>query len=152
LNLDPQDLATVRDIYAQAHHWARHYETLVVSTNVLLVSASMVIVSVVFRDAHTFARSAILLVVPILMSAVGFALTGLLFRMYSQTIERLIRIENLLDCYDPARFHAIDGKGPLLPLLLGTLPVRRPITVLFFYYLHGSLIALYGLLAPFVDI
>lgn len=66
------------------------------------------------------------------MAPVGFVLTQTLFNLYAVCVRRLIRLENLMNCYDFDRFDAIDGAGPLLELSMMKLPVRRPTSVRFF--------------------
>jgi hypothetical protein len=143
-NLDEHDFKTVRELYAHAQNWARHYETMIVSTNVLLISASSLFVGLALRDATGFTKVAALLCVPILMSLIGIVLTRTIFRLYAISIERLIRLENLLNCYDGTKMEEIDGAGPLLPPLLMALPVRVPTSARFFFMLHSILIVIYG--------
>lgn len=141
--LDSHDIQTIRDLYGQAQNWTRHYETMIVSTNVLLISASSLFVGLAFRDATGFRKVAAFLCVPILLSLIGIVLTRTLFKLYALSIERLIRLENLLNCYDGSKMEAIDGRGPLLPPILMTLPVRVPASARFFFALHSALIFVY---------
>jgi hypothetical protein len=145
-NLDAHDFETVRQIYSEAQQWTRHYESLIVNANVLLITASLIFVGVAFDDGVTTVQSTVMLVIPILMSAVGLALTQTLFRLYADCIERMIRMEHLLNCYDPNRFSAGDGQGSLLYADMGRIPVRRPASVMFFIWFYVLLTGAYGAL------
>ena len=142
--LDDHDFHTLRDLYAQAQNWARHYETLVVSTNVLLISASSVFVGLALKDSVSLRRALAFLAVPMILALVGLALTRTLFSLYAACIERLIRYENLLNCYDDTKLTTVDGVGSFLEPSLHRLPVRQPASVRFFIYLHLVLLAIYA--------
>jgi hypothetical protein len=143
-DLDEHDFKTIRDIYGQAQNWARHYDSLVVSVNVVLVSASMIFVGVALRGEGIFGRSPLVLMVPVMMSIIGLVLTRMLFNLYAACIVRLIRIENLLNCFDPEKFNGIDGAGSLIPSWLMKQPPAWPPTVRFFVTLHGLLMLVYA--------
>lgn len=142
-NLDEHDFATVRQLYSEAQQWTRHYESLVVNANVLLVSASLIFVGLAFGDKVSNMQAALILGVPLLMATAGVLLTQTLFRLYATCIERMIRLENLLSCYDGTRFAGIDDGGPLLSTSLMALPVRRPASVKFFNWLYVLLMVSY---------
>lgn len=142
-NLDEHDFATVRQLYSEAQQWTRHYESLVVNANVLLISASLIFVGLAFGNNVSTAEAVMILGISLMMTIVGIALTQTLFGLYASCIERMIRLEHLLDCYDGDKFADIDGKGPLLAKALAVLPVRRPASVRFFFGLYVLLIVSY---------
>jgi hypothetical protein len=145
-NLDEHDFATVRQLYSEAQQWARHYESLIINANVLIVSASLIFVGLAFGDKIGTKQSLLILSVPVAMAFVGIMLTHTLFVLYTHCIERLIRFENLLNCFDETKFSMIDNKGSLLPLRMMELPVHRPPSVVFFLWLYSLLILTYLLL------
>src|SRR5262245_7749557 len=98
--LDEHDFSTLRTLYSQAQDWARHYESLVVSMNVFLISASSVFVGLALGNSVSLGGAALFIAVPIILSVLGLALTQTLFSLYAACITRLIRYENLLNCYD----------------------------------------------------
>ena len=141
--LDERDVETIRQLYTEAQNWTRHYEQLVVNANVLLVSAALIFVGVAFGERVSTVQARVMLAIPVLMSGAGIALTQTLFNLYAACIERLIRLERLLGCFDSAKFNAIDGGGALLSQELMKLPVRHPTSVRFFLSLHVLLIGVY---------
>jgi len=136
LPLDEQDVSTVRQLYSEAQNWTRHYEQLIVNANVLIVSACLIFVGLAFGDKVTPAQAVGLMAIPIGMTLIGIALTKTLFNLYAACIERMIRLENLLGCFSPAKFETVDGLGPLLSIDLMKLPVKLPTSVRFFIGLH----------------
>ena len=142
-DLDDFEIGTVRQLYSEAHNWSRHYEQLIVNANVLIVSACLIFVGLAFGDKVTARQALYLLVVPVAMGMIGIILTQTLFNLYSACIARMIRLENLLGCFDKARFEKIDNKGPLLPLAILGAPVGRPTSVRFFLGMHVLLISTY---------
>jgi hypothetical protein len=141
--IDADDLATVRQLYTESQNWTRHYEQLVVNANVLIVSASLIFVGLAFGDKISGLQASLILAVPILMSLVGLGLTETLFKLYASCILRLVRLENLMGCYDASRFDSIDRSGPLLPREMLYLPGLRPTSVKFFLMLHSLLMVAY---------
>lgn len=137
--LDDHDLATVRQMYGEAQNWTRHYEQLIVNGNVLIVSACLIFVGLAFGDKVTALQASALMIIPFGMTIIGITLTNTLFNLYAVCIQRMLRLENLLGCFDPHRFDAIDKAGPLLPREFMTLPVKRPTSVRFFIGMHGLL-------------
>jgi hypothetical protein len=86
--------------------------------------------------------------VPMILALIGLALTRTLFSLYAACIERLIRYENLLNCYDDTKLSTFDNVGSLLEPSLHRLPVAPPASVRFFKYLQLLLLAVYvGLVA-----
>ena len=142
--LDDQDIATVRQLYSEAQNWTRHYEQLIVNANVLIVSACLIFVGLAFGDKVTTSQSLTLTAIPIGMGIIGIILTRTLFNLYATCIERMIRFENLLGCFDGKRLQSIDNKGPLLPIKLLELPVKSPTSVRFFIGLHALLVTAYA--------
>ena len=138
--LDEHDFATVRQLYTEAQNWTRHYEQLIVNANVLIVSAALIFVGLAFGDKVSSFQARIILAIPVLMSVVGIVLTQTLFNLYAACIKRLIRLENLLGCFDSAKYDVIDHAGSLLSPQLIKLPVTRPTSVRFFLGLHALLI------------
>jgi hypothetical protein len=74
--LSETDLETVRQLYTEAQNWARHYELMVVNTNVLLISASSIYIGNALGDKPD--RAAMVLGIPMVMSLIGFVLTSTL--------------------------------------------------------------------------
>lgn len=137
--LDDHDVATVRQLYGEAQNWTRHYEQLIVNGNVLIVSACLIFVGLAFGDKVSALQASLLMVIPFGMTIIGITLTNTLFNLYAVCIRRMSRLENLLGCFDPIRFDAIDSAGPLLPQEFMALPVKRPTSVRFFIGMHGLL-------------
>jgi len=144
LSLDEQDISTVRQLYSEAQNWSRHYEQLIVNANVFIVSASLVLVGFAFGDKVTPAQAVGLMAIPITMTLIGIALTKTLFNLYAGCIKRMIRLENMLGCFSPAKFETVDGLGPLLPIDLMKLPVEMPASARFFFVLHALLFLSYA--------
>jgi hypothetical protein len=144
--LDEHDFATVRLMYAEAQQWARHYEQLIVNANVLIVSACMIFIGLALGERLGAGELNLLLLSPIVISVFGMLLTRMLFSLYSTCIERLARIENLLNCFDAEKFRPIDGKGPLLDVSLARRPVPMPPSVMFFLLLYWALLFVFALL------
>jgi hypothetical protein len=140
-SLDRHDFDTVRQLYTEAQQWARHYEMLVVNGNVFLVSASLVVVGFAFESNSKRLGGAALFVAAGAMAAIGFLLTQMLFRLYAQTIRRMIRLENLLNCYSQELLS--EYRETLLDRSLMQWPVSRPTSVRFFVALHAALFVLY---------
>ncbi len=141
--MDAHDVETVRQLYTEAQNWTRHYEQLVVNANVLIVSAALIFVGLAFGERVSGVQARMILAVPVLMGLVGIALTETLFKLYASCVSRLVRLENLMGCFDPARFDAFDRGGPLLPREMMVLPASRPTSVRFFLALHALLVASY---------
>ena len=148
--LDEHDFKTVRELYTQSQLWARHYETLMVSTNVLLVTAASVFSGLALRDDAVLHRVFALFGVPVLMSVVGIFLTRTLFKLCALCIERLIAYENALNCFDSSKLVALPWGGSLVPAALMRLPVRMPASARFFVGLHLLLVITYVLLVVFL--
>jgi hypothetical protein len=144
--LDEHDFKTVLELYAHAQAWARHYDTLVVSGNVVLVSASILFVGLAVRERLPGLLGPALLAMPILLSLVGVGLTRTLFGLYADSVERLIRFENVLNCFDSTKLRDVDSCGSFLPRSLMTLPIHSPASVRFFYVLYLGLMVGYTLL------
>ena len=145
--LDDHDFNTIRDLYGQAQNWARHYETLIVSTNTFFVSASTVFIGLSFKEGSTTIRFLPLLITPILMSVIALLLTRSLFSLYANCVLRLILYENLLNCFVPRKIPTTLWNGRLLPTTMAELPVRWPASARFFRVLHISLLVSYVLAA-----
>ncbi len=141
--LDLHDFNTVRQLYSESQQWARHYEGMIVNANVLIISASLVFVGLAFNERMTPIFSALILSIAVIMSLFGYALTKMLFRLYADCIERMIRYENIMNCYDINRFDMVDGLGALLPHTLMSLPVEPPASVKFFERLYYMLTTAY---------
>ena len=146
-NLDEHDFKTLRELYAQAQNWARHYETLTVSTNVFLISASGIFIGLALRDGMPSKRTVALLCTPVLMSLIGLLLTRTLFKLYALCVERLMVYEDALNCYAPAKLSRRTWEGALLPAHLLSLPVRMPASAKLFMSLHTVLVVIYAGLA-----
>jgi hypothetical protein len=141
--LDDHDIATVRQLYSEAQNWTRHYEQLIVNANVLIVSACLIFVGLAFGDKVTASQSLALMAIPIGMAVIGIVLTRTLFNLYAACIERMIRLEDILGCFDSTKLQQIDGKGPLLSVELMALPVKAPTSVRFFIGMHVLLVFAY---------
>ena len=141
--LDERDVQTIRQLYTEAQNWTRHYEQLTVNANVLLVSAALIFVGLAYGDKVSTLQARIILAIPVLMSIAGIVLTQTLFNLYAACIERMIRLETLLGCFDAAKFDTIDKGGSLLSQALTKLPVSHPTSVRFFLGLHVLLIGAY---------
>ncbi|MCX7897521.1 MAG: hypothetical protein N2441_06575 [Rhodocyclaceae bacterium] len=132
--------ALVRQLYAEAEQWARHYEALLVQTNVLIVPIVLGFVAYAFsseRAVH-FERVAALIIAAFL-AVVGFMLVRMLFRLYARTIERMIGFEKTLGCYDEDTGARLGHGGALLPQEMALLPVPEPPSVRFFKHIYGAL-------------
>lgn len=140
-SLDEHDFNTIRQMYTEAQQWARHYEGMVVNANVLVVSASLIFLGLAFDKDLPITQCVIILTVPLIMSIIGIFLTKMLYKLYRDCISRMIRLENLLNCYDAERFDPIDHKGPLLPEELKE--IIKPASVRFFQRLYGLLSLIY---------
>src|SRR5262249_34568773 len=123
--------------------WARHYESLVVSMNVFLISASSVFVGLALGGSISLGRAALFIAVPMVLSVLGLALTQTLFSLYAACITRLMRYENLLNCYDDTKIRTVDAIGSFLEPALRKLPVARPASVRFFSGVQVVLLAIY---------
>ena len=73
-------------------------------------------------DEHDFERSDrgihpedLLLLIPVIKSAIGLRLTSVLLGLYRECITRMIRIENLFNCFNPNLFGQFDDLGTLVP-------------------------------------
>lgn len=144
--LDDHDVQTVRQLYGEAQQWSRHYETLIVNVNVLLVSSGLIFLGLGLNKDMS-ARYAIgIFVAAGLVSATGILLTATLFKLYASCVNRMMRLENLLNCFDPVRFNTVDGLGALLPKELARFPVQAPPSVRFFFGLHAVFIAIFAVL------
>jgi hypothetical protein len=146
-DLDEHDFKTVRELYSQAQNWTRHYETLLVSTNVLLVSAASLFVGLALRDNQPTQKVLALLGVPVLLSVVGIMLTRTLFKLYASCVKRLIAYEDVLNCFTPLKKLTLPWGASLLPPTLMALPVKLPLSARFFLSLHSLLIVVYVVLA-----
>lgn len=133
-SIDEHDFSTIRQLYGEAQQWARHYEAMVVNANVLVVSASLIILGLAFDIDVPFKQGVIILIVPLVMSGIGIFLTKMLFNLYCDCISRMIRFENLLNCYDIKRYEKIDSQGSLLPQELSV--ISKPESVKFFERLY----------------
>lgn len=138
--LDPHDFQTVRQLYGEAQQWARHYEAMVVNGNVLIISASLMFLGLAFSDKVAEPIRILVLSVPVAMSIIGLLLTNTLFKLYATTIKRMIRLENILGCYDGSRFGDVDGEGSLLPEFLMATTIVKPASVRFFIHLYGGVL------------
>ncbi|MBV8037286.1 hypothetical protein [Roseateles sp.] len=137
------DIATVRQLYAEAQQWSRHYEQLLVSANTLIISAALIFVGLAMNEHLTAGQSRGLLIIPLLTAVIGAALTVMLVRLWTKCVERMIRLEGILGCHDEARGQRLDGLGALLPPELRRLPVRWPISGRFFLGLQAALALAY---------
>jgi hypothetical protein len=99
---------------------------MIVNSNVLIISTSLVFVGLAFGERVLPFQAKVILIIPTIIGIVGIALTQTLFKLYAACIERLIRFEKLLGCFDPIKFNFIDQNGSLLPLSL-MVPHFRPI-------------------------
>lgn len=144
--LDDHDFSTVRQLYSEAQQWARHYELLIVNMNVMLISSGVILLGLGLGES-TMRHGALLFTIAAALAAIGMLLTWTLFRLYAACIGRMIRTENLLNCYDTERFNTIDGAGAMLPVELSRTPVPRPASVTFFLSLHGVFLCVFGMLA-----
>jgi hypothetical protein len=145
--LDEHDFKTLRELYSQAQNWTRHYETLLVSTNVLLVSAASLFVGLALRDGQPSQKVLALLLVPVLLSVVGLLLTRTLFKLYDSCVQRLIAYENVLNCFAQLKSLSMPWGSSLLPPTMMALPVKLPLSARFFLSLHSLLIVVYVALA-----
>lgn len=146
-NLDEHDFKTLRELYSQAQIWVRHYETMIVSTNVLLVSAASMFAGLALRGGNPKVKSVMLFGVPVLMSIVGVFLTRMLFKLYAIHVQRLIAYEDTFNCYAPLKVPSLPWGGSFLPGQLMTLPVKMPASGRFFLVLHAILVVTYATLA-----
>lgn len=142
-------LSTVRQLYGEAQQWTRHYEQLIVNANTLIISAAAIFVGQSLGEHLSAMQSRLVLLVPLAIALVGVVLTQTLFRLYAQCIERLIRYEGLLGCFDVQLGQSLDGQGSLIASSLQQKPVRRPTSVKFFLWLHGLLALSYLVLMWF---
>jgi len=142
-SLDEHDFNTVRQMYSEAQQWTRHYEGMVVNTNVLVVSASLIFMGLAFDKDISISQGAMILMVPLVMSIIGIFLTKMLFKLYGDCIRRMIRLENLLNCYAVDKYEKIDSQGPLLPVFLTE--ISKPSSVNFFERLYILLSCVYVL-------
>lgn len=148
-SLDVHDFATVRQLYSEAQQWARHYEMLVVNVNVLLISASLIFLGLALgKDTVISEYSLWILGAALVMTVLGSLLTEILYRLYATCIHRLIRLENLLNCYDSERFNSIDGAGSLLRASM--MRVKKPASVRFFLWMYPVLALTFTLFGVFV--
>jgi cytochrome c biogenesis protein CcdA len=130
-------ILTVRQLYSEAQNWTRHYEALLVNAGVFIVTISLGFLAFAFSEkAGTFERY-LAIGVPILLSSVGLALVRTLFKRYAISIERLIRYERILGCFDPVVGKALDGGEALLPDFLQRVPISQPPSVRFFYFVFA---------------
>lgn len=140
-SLDDHDFNTIRHMYGEAQQWARHYEGMVVNANVLVVSASLIFLGLAFDREIPVNQGVVILTVPLVMSVIGIFLTKMLFKLYSDCISRMIRLENLLNCYDTKKYEHIDDQGSLLPAFLTE--ISKPASVRFFERLYMFLSCVY---------
>lgn len=143
--LDDHDFETVRLLYGQAQQWARHYDQMVVSANVLLVSASLIFLGLAMDPVKSHGAPALVLLIPAVMTVVGFLLTHILYIRYSGSIGHIIHFENLLNVFDEQRFAINSGDGSLLPKSL--MQITRTPSIVFFEVLHSLLLVVYFVLA-----
>lgn len=144
--LDDHDVQTVRQLYGEAQQWSRHYETLIVNVNVLLVSSGLIFLGLGLNKDMSARYALGIFVAAAIISATGILLTRTLFKLYASCVARMMRLENLLNCFAPGRFDAVDGQGPLLPRELARLPVTAPPSVRFFFVLHTAFIVTFVVL------
>lgn len=134
------DHELVKQLYVEAQHWARHYESLLVQGNVLIIPISLGFLGFAFAtEKATHPERLAAIIVSALLAGMGFLLVRMLFGLYSTTIERMVRLETLLGCFDVERGNGLDGRGPLLPLDLARIPVTIPPSVRFFNNVYIAL-------------
>jgi hypothetical protein len=141
--LGEHDFATIRQLYSEAQLWTRHYEMLIINANVMLISASLIFVGIAFTDRVGPRKTALILSAPVLMALVGMVLTRTLFGPYGGCLRRLIRLENLLNCYDETKLSGLDDNGSMLETSLMSLPVALPMSARFFVGLYMLLMIIY---------
>lgn len=133
----------VRQLYGEAQQWARHYEALLVQANVLIVPVALGFLGFAFAtDKASQIERATAIVVSAMMAALGFLLVRMLFGLYATTIERMIRLERSLGCFDADVGNRLDGGGALLADDLAVLPVKEPPSVRFFKNVYRTLAGL----------
>jgi len=140
-SFDEHDFDTIRQMYGEAQQWARHYIGMVVNANVLVVSVSLIFFGLAFDKSISVNQSVMVLVIPLVMSVFGMFLTNMLYKLYCDCISRMIRLENLLNCYDAKKYEGIDNQGSLLPIFLTE--VSKPPSVSFFQRLYVFLSVIY---------
>jgi len=106
----------------------------------MLVSAATLFVGLATHDAGLFHIAGAVWALPILLSLVGLGLTYMLFTHYRFCIERIIVMENIMNCYDTSKLPAVFGGGSFNPSSLMKLPVTPPPSAKFFFALHTLLI------------
>ena len=147
---DTSDKAMARDVarqlYTEAQQWTRHYEALLVNANVFIITISLAFVGISFSDKAGTVERIVAMSVPIVLCTVGLVLVSTLFSLYVACIERMIRFETALRCYDVGFGNALDNKGPLLPIELASLPVRQPPSAHFFNWTYLILLGCFILL------
>jgi|HigsolmetaAR202D_1030399.scaffolds.fasta_scaffold42583_1 hypothetical protein len=136
-------LVLIDRLYVEAQQWARHYEALLVNTNVFIVTISLAFLGIAFSDKVAGVVRSLAMMVPIVLCIVGLALVWTLFTLYAQCVERLIRYERAMGCFDEEVGNGLDGAGSLLPLELSKLPVKRPPSVHFFNWTYLILLAVF---------
>jgi hypothetical protein len=140
-----KDTELIHKLYGEAQQWARHYESLLVQANVFIIPISLGFLGFAFStEKASQPEKAAAAIASALLAILGFFLLRMLFGLYSVTVERMIRLETILGCFDAEIGNAIDGNGPLLHTELAKLPVTEPPSVRFFKNVYFGL----GLLLP----
>lgn len=140
-SLDDHDFGTIRQMCGEAQQWARHYTGMVVNANVLVVTASLIFLGLAFDEGTPVNQSVMILIVPFVMSIFGLFLTKMLYKLYCDCISRMIRLENLLNCYDAKKYEKIDNRSSLLLVYLTE--ISKPASVSFFQRQHVLLSFVY---------
>lgn len=142
-HLDEHDVTTLRQLYSEAHNWARHYQETIVNTNVMMISAQLIFFGLLLdRDVNSAAViGRALALAPIALGLIGILLTLTLFRLYRRVVGRMVRCENLLNCFDDKKLRDFDDMGSLLDPRL--MRVEMPPTVKFFGAVYVVLIIAY---------
>lgn len=133
----------IRQLYAEAEQWARHYEALLVQANVFIVPIVLGFVAFAFSTERAgLPERVAALLFAVFMAVLGYLLVRMLFRLYAQTIERMIGFETTLGCYDEDKGRRLGASGSLLPPIMARLPVVEPPSVRFFRHIYQALAVL----------
>ena len=136
---------SIRELYIQSQHWARHNENLIIATNGLILSGIAAIVTSAIKNGQALNEQYLLLLASI--SSIGIVLTLILNRRYLRSVERLVSYEALfgfhkkLNDSEQVALNQLKTGNPqwgecLVPFYLHERPKRAPESVVFFGAVH----------------
>lgn len=136
---------TIRELYIQTQHWARHNENLIIATNAAVLSAIGAIATSLIKNDLNLTTEFLLLFGTI--SLFGFILNTILNHRYMRSINRLVAYEKFFGFHAPFKYRdttwqevslkdSASNWESLVPEYLKKPPTLAPVSVWLFWSLY----------------